>query len=88
MTQDEIDQLKDKINNKLNPEQQRGIVEIIKKDPIYQVSLQESGHNGQLELDLDKLTPEVARELEVYVNREINLNNRRIKRQAADKARR
>jgi len=39
MTQDEIDQLKDKINNKLNPEQQRGIVEIIKKDPIYQVSL-------------------------------------------------
>ncbi len=40
------------------------------------------------EFQLDKLTPKTARELEAYVNQQVNLNKKKQKRKDTDKARR
>ena len=60
MTQEETANLKSMIEG-LTMEQKKGIV------PIVQNSIQNNSGNSRFEFELDKLEPEVARELEAYV---------------------
>jgi hypothetical protein len=46
------------------------------------------GGGTTFEFKLDKLTPKTARELEAYVNQQVNLNKKKQKRKDTDKARR
>ena len=60
MTQEETANLKSMIEG-LTMDQKKGIV------PIVQNSIQNNSGNSRFEFELDKLEPEVARELEAYV---------------------
>ena len=80
MTLEEKNELKANIN-KLTPDQQRGIIDIV-RDCINQ--------NGSdvFEFELDQLPPRKCRELEQYVKTCIQINNKKEKRKIADQQRR
>ena len=57
--------------------------------PIVESSLRDNKNgDARFEFELDKLAPDIARELERYVNEQVALNIRKQKRKEADKKRR
>lgn len=50
--------------------------------------MKQAGGGTTFEFQLDKLTTKTARELEAYVNQQVNINKKKQKRKDTDKARR
>jgi hypothetical protein len=81
MTTDEKTRLKQNIG-KLTLDQKRGVV------PIVQKCVAKNNKNHVIEFELDQLSTECLRELEVYVNKHIRDNVKKQKRKEADRRRR